>query len=251
MARIRKFNPKWLVISFIVACVIGGSVGVYFNFDKPAPTATIQKPPVQPTPVPPVVSTPTQPENPTPKKNLEVTWKTNGPTDTGGLLAVVVNDNEGKIIYAIGLLPGQFRPDYVWKSSDGGNSWSFLGQFTNPEINFKGKEQIYNNYLNVPVFSGPFFASKRDPNNESIVLRAVQLTIIPTEYAPIPPLWEFHLSLDNGKSWLALNLPPGWKPEGNIILTDDYHFDLISSDGTLKLFLAAGKVWQAEISLPR
>ena len=250
----KRVNWKRLMVWLIVACVVaGGSVGGYYLYDYVTSTVSQPPPVVQPPVVVPATpsetQTPDPTKSPTPLKNLQVTWKSNGPTDTGGILAVVVDDNQGSIIYAVGLPPGQFHDLHVWVSNDGGNSWSFLGQFTDPEINFKGKEQIYNNYLNVAVYSGPFFVSKCDPNNESIILKAVQLIVVPTENHPNPPYWEFRLSLDAGKSWLALNLPPGWKSEGNVILTDKYHFDLISSDGTLKLFLAANTVWQAEISL--
>jgi len=250
----KRVNWKRLIIWIVLACVVvGGSIGGYYLYNQVTSTISQPSPVVQPPVVVPTTPnetpTQTQTESLDPIKNLQVTWETNGPNDAGGMEAVVVDDNEGKIIYAVGLLPEQFRPDYVWKSSDGGNSWSFLGQFADSEINFKDKEQIYNNYLRGPTYSGPFFVSKRDPNNESFVLQAVPLTLAPTENHPIPPFWEFRLSLDGGKSWLALNLPPGWDPEGNILLTDKYHFDLISFDGTLKLFLAADKVWQAEISL--
>lgn len=64
---IRKFNPKWLFIGLILACIIGGSVGGYFAFiNKVTSTTTNQQPFIQPTPVPPVAATPTEPLTPVP-----------------------------------------------------------------------------------------------------------------------------------------------------------------------------------------
>ena len=170
---------------------------------------------------------------------LHIDWETNGPEDAG-VMAVTIDDSEGKVIYTVGTGSGR-HVVHVWTSKNSGLSWDYLGLITNPELSFREKEQIYNDLEGTGGLS--LFASKRDPANENIIIRSV-------DYASLPlGLWTFLLSVDGGTSWFRLNLPPGWESEGNVILTDKHHFDLISSDGTLKLFLAANTVWQAEISL--
>lgn len=175
---------------------------------------------------------------PIPLLEIKADWETNGPVEIEGTMAVVINDNKGETIYAVGSLPGQIIRLDVWKSETGGNNWKHIGQFYNPEVGFKNEKQIYQDFTK-PVID-ILGASKRDPNNENIIWQGLWDTL----YS-----WHFILSFDGGKSWSILNLPPGWQPWGNLFLTDKHHFDLISSDGALKLFLAAGKVWQAEISL--
>jgi len=172
--------------------------------------------------------------DPTPLSEIKPEWKTNGPAEAGSITAVVINDNNGETIYAVGLLPGQFRRLDVWRSENGGSFWKYIGQLLNPEIGFKDEKQIDR--------GEDLWTREADPNNENIVWQALAYT---------PYQWTFVLSLDGGKSWSTLNLPPGWNYYGNEMLTNKHRFDMISSKGTLKLFLAAEKVWQAEISLPR
>lgn len=134
---IRKFNPKWLLIALVIVCVIGGSVGGYYAFNKATPTTTVQKPPVQPNPVPPVTSTPTQPTTPTPTPMpvLEVKWEEiklpplkSGFDDIIGFKV----ENGGKTISvyrAIGPAENGKATSYsLWRTSDGANTWKEVEQ---------------------------------------------------------------------------------------------------------------------------
>ena len=132
MARIRKFNPKWLVISLVVACVIGGSVGGYFALiNNVTPTISIPNPqPVQPNPVPPVVSTPTQPATPNPMPVLNVAWEEIKlpPLGSGydGIDLISAEDADTISVYRmIGPANGGKATRYgLWKTTDGGKTWN-------------------------------------------------------------------------------------------------------------------------------
>jgi len=195
----------------------------------------------------PLVEPPASTENPNVVliQQLTVQWSTNGP-DNAGTMAIVVNDDKGENLYAVGMKREGDHPVYVWKSEDSGESWRYAGLITAPDINFKDKDQIYHDFEENAIVS--LFACKSDPNNENIILKAVGFGFDET----IDDVqWEFRLSFDGGNSWFTLNLPPGWQVKGNVILTDKHHFDLISQGNTLKIFLAAKEVWQTEISLSR
>lgn len=180
--------------------------------------------------------------DPVPIPEIEINWTSTELPQNGNPTAVVIDDNEGNRLYTVGLLPGQIRTLYVWQSTTGGNSWKFIGRLGDLEIGFKNEKQIYEDWVvNAKV---SLFETKKDPNNEKIILR-------PLEYTTYWGHWVFVLSLDDGKYWLKINFPPGVNPKGNVILTDKYHFDLISSDGVLKLFFAHEKVWRGVISLPK
>ncbi|PIZ87580.1 MAG: hypothetical protein COX92_00890 [Candidatus Nealsonbacteria bacterium CG_4_10_14_0_2_um_filter_40_15] len=135
----RKFNPKWLLIGLILACVIGGSIGGYFALiNNVTPTISIPNPqPVQPNLVPPAVSTPTQPATPTqnPMPVLEVKWEEIKlpPLKFGydGIVAFFIEDG-GKTISVyrcIGPADGGKATRYsLWKTTDGGKTWKELGE---------------------------------------------------------------------------------------------------------------------------
>ncbi len=106
---LHKFPVKWLVIGIIIACVIGGGiVGGNLVFNKATPTATIQKPPVQPNPVPPAVLSENQTTPPTVAPTPEKIFF----ADFGDVIWPL--DPEGKrfVAYLLGNLdtPGPGRP---------------------------------------------------------------------------------------------------------------------------------------------
>lgn len=225
----------FLIVLLILATTMSCSHSLTPVAPVPSPSAS-----TPPSSVEPPVQTEKTTSVTTIPQSLEIKWEASGPSDAQSIWAIVIDDCEGKIVYAIGSKPNQLYPVDVWKTEDGGQSWSYTGAITSPDVNFKNKEDLVKEIF-APTISLTWEA-KEDLNDQNIVLKPKWLTVDD---------WQFLLSFDGGSSWFELNLPSDWKPQGNQILTERNHFNLVSSNGTLKLFLAAGKVWQAEISLPR
>ena len=233
----RKFNPKWLVISLVVACVIGGSVGGYYLYDQVTSVAELPKPPVQPEVVAPATPsetpTPVQPETPMPV--LEVAWEEIKlpPLEFGfdDIIGFSVEDG-GKTISVYRVIGpadnGKATKYSLWKTTDGGKAWKELGE----EILYPGQEkqlwlipservwggaganllQNEEEVVEQPlsplvVYGAPWLASE-DQNN--IFVAACYFPFDDSLPYRQKMYWVYRLflSTDNGKSWNQLNFPP-------------------------------------------
>jgi len=197
----------------------------------PTPTATATP---SPGPTATVAPLPTITPQPTSMAVIEVEWEPIGPAEADGLVAISIDDKEGKLLYVVGFLPD--KPPtalYVWRTENGGNTWERIGSFNDPAIQFNTKNWVMD--FDIP------FEPKQDPNNASIIWKPIWLG---------PDDWEYHLSVDGGSSWSKLALPSFIEAQGNQALADKVHFDLVSSERTLNLFLVYGTLLRGRISLP-
>lgn len=192
---------------------------------------------------------------------LEVKWKECELSDNDANRAVVIDDDEGEVVYAIGSIPDNFRDIYVWRTEDGGATWERLGLITDQEIQFKNKEEIYERWFK-PAAVTLEWEPKKDPNNPNIILKPEMIPgLVKIEDPNNPDVvkyemmepphslhWIFLLSFDGGQSWSKVNLPPPAENDCFGMLTVKY--DLVSVGGVLKIFFAHSEIWQATISLP-
>ncbi len=234
---IRKFIPKWLVISLIVACVIGVSVGGYFALNKATPTATIQKPPVQPNPVPPTASTPNQPETPKTMPVLNVAWEEiklpplKFGYDDIMKLSVADGGNVISVYRAIGPADNGKATRYsLWRTEDGTKTWKEVEEvviypeeeerlvFFQYEMSSFGskvtpllsEEEILQKPLNPLVdYGGTPWMVRKDGSNIFVDVRYYPFD----DSLPLPKklkdysVQRLFLSTDEGKSWKQLNFP--------------------------------------------
>ena len=226
---------RWILVGTLILCFVG-LIGC-------TPTIDIPKPPPSQAEVPPLVSEPENQENPKPTsptiQKLHVEWETNGPEEAEGLWGVTVDDDKGEIVYAVGFLPETpFGKLEVWKSTDGAESWEFLGRLDELEENFRHKEEIWSDSQNCQI---TMFEEESAHNNPDIILKSEWLG---------PDDWRFLLSFNNGSSWYEINLPPSVTPEGTQALTDKNRFELISYNGEVKLFISYHEVWRTTIKPP-
>lgn len=128
---IRKFNPKWLVISFIVACVIGGSVGGYYLYNQVTSTANLPKPQI-----PSGVITPATPnETPIvqPMPVLNVAWEMVQLPSMSGFGTImglkIENSNTISVWRCIGPADGgKATLVALWKTEDNCKTWKEIEQ---------------------------------------------------------------------------------------------------------------------------
>jgi hypothetical protein len=241
---------RWILVGTLIFCLVGLiSYFSYLQVAKPTiptptmPTIDIPKPPSQAEVPPPVPEKEEEQETPEPAslaiQKLHVEWEASGPKEAEYLWGVAVDDDEGNIVYAAGALPetplGKLD---VWKSTDGAESWEFLGRFDELEENFRHKEEMWDDYQNCRI---TVFEEESAHNNPDIILKSEWLG---------PDDWRFLLSFNNGNSWYEINLPPSVTVEGTQALTDKNRFELISYDGEVKLFITYHEVWRTTIKPP-
>ena len=235
----RKFNPKWLVISLVVACVIGGSVGGYYLYDYVTSTVVQPPPVVQPRVVAPVTTptetqTPAQPETPMPV--LEVAWEEvklpplkYGYDDISGLL-IENGGNTISVYRCIGPANNGTATLYsLWRTTDGGKIWNQVEEVIlypdqEKQLGFVPMQDSWGGNQNNPYFSereetlksmpdpltnfGNPYAVSRDPNNPDNIFVICQYGLTNesgvTDWSG--PAARLFVSADG--SWYQTNFPP-------------------------------------------
>ncbi len=224
---IRKFIPKWLVISFIVACVIGGSVGGYYLYNQVTSTANLPKPQIPSGVITP--ATPNEAPIVQPMPVLNVAWEEiklpplkYGYDDISGFL--VENSGETVTIYrCIGPANNGKATLYsVWRTTDGSKTWNEVeqviidGSQENPpgfipggySISYEDsplmneEELLQSTFDPFDAFYGKPWLTAQDGNNIFVAISYHPYSMKPYE------VFRLLLSFDAGSSWNQINFPP-------------------------------------------
>lgn len=187
----KRWNLRWLIISIIAVCVIGGLLGSYFAFwYNPAPTANSvpsQGQIANPVPqVPP--SAPTSPPQEQREKVLNAA--------SHGLIIFEISEKEG-VAYGLGsmftppgtgLFPRFEFPLFVSRTDV--SPIKILATIPDPNI-----ETIGNKWESALI---------RDPDYENFVLKVEIIRVAEVQKYNT----RFSFSPDNGKGWMTAEAPP-------------------------------------------
>ena len=241
----KRINWKRLMVWLIAACVVvGGSVGGYYALNKATPTATVQKPPVQPVPAPLVNQTPTQPSTPTATlmSVLEVKWERVQlpPLKSGmdGIMGFKVENSDTISVWRC-ISPadgGKATLVALWKTEDGCKTWKEVEQIVvysedEKRLGFigttggNGEGYTMTPLLNedeIPQQTINPLKRTLDPSTGGLRLfdKNGDKVFLITPYRPFDEnlsynqkpysVFRMFLSTDAGKSWKALNWPSYW-----------------------------------------
>ncbi len=187
----KRWNLRWLIISIIVVCVIGGLLGSYFAFwHNPAPSVSSVPSQVQiANPVPQVPTpAPTSPPQ-------EQRQKVFSPA-IYGLILFDISEKEG-VAYGLGgmftppgtgLFPRYEFPLFVSRTDV--SPVKTLATIPDPNI-----ETIGTKWESALI---------RDPDYENFVLKVELTRVTEAQKYDI----RFSFSPDNGKGWLTAEFPP-------------------------------------------